>query len=107
MGGAGNGTHSHTHTHSVPRDTQGGWSLEQGSDIIWKNVGVVPPLIKSVGYEHREDAVEGERAGNVKHKHTHTHSVLPDTQGRLSLGQGSDTILTHAGVAPTNSINGL
>ena len=20
-------THTHTHTHSVPRDTQGGWSL--------------------------------------------------------------------------------
>ena len=102
MGGAGNGTHSHTHTHSVPRDTQGGWSLGQGSDTILKNVGVVPPLIKSVGYEHREDAVGVWGAGNVKHKHTHTHSVLRDTQGGLSLGQGSDTIVTHAGVASTS-----
>ena len=24
----------HTYTHSVPRDTQGGWSLVQGSDAI-------------------------------------------------------------------------
>ena len=28
---------------------------------------------------------------------THAHSVLRDAQGGLSLGQGSDTILTHAG----------
>ena len=27
-------THTHTRTHSVPRDTQGGWSLGQGSDAI-------------------------------------------------------------------------
>ena len=33
-----------------------------------------PPLIKLVGYEHREDAVGG--AGNVKHTHTHTQCPL-------------------------------
>ena len=74
MGGAGNATHSLTHTHSVPRDTQGDCSLGQGSDTILTNVGVAPPLIKSVGYEHRKDAVEGGGEGNVKHKHTHTHT---------------------------------
>ena len=31
---------------------------------------------------------------------TQTHSVPGDTKGGWSLGQGSDTILTHAGVAP-------
>ena len=75
MGGAGNGTHSHTHTHSVPRDTHGGCSLGQGSDTILTNVGMAPPLIKSVGNEHRKDAVGGGGEGNVKHKHTHTHTV--------------------------------
>ena len=38
--------------------------------------------------------------GNVKHTHTHTHSVPRDTKGGWSFGQGSETILTHAGVAP-------
>ena len=40
-------------------------------------------------------------AGNVKHTHTHTHShTLPrDTQDGLTLGQGSDTVLTHVRVA--------
>ena len=40
--------------------------------------------------------------GNVKHTHTHTHthSVPRDTKGGWSLWQGSETILTHAGVAP-------
>ena len=63
-----------------------------------------PSLNKLMGYEHREDAVGVWGAGNVKHKHTHTHthSVLRDTQGGLSLGQGSDTIVTHAGVASTS-----
>ena len=32
VGGAGNDKHTHTPTHSVPRDTQDGWSLRQGSD---------------------------------------------------------------------------
>ena len=30
--------------------------------------------------------------------HTHTHNVLPDTQGGWLLGQGSDANLTHVGV---------
>ena len=62
-------THTHTHTHSVLRDTQGGLSLGQGSDTILTHAGW-PPLIKLMGYEHREDAVGG--AGNVKHTHTYT-----------------------------------
>ena len=65
---------THTHTHSVPCDMQGGWSLGQGSNTILTNVGVAPLLIKSVGYEHREDALGGGGAGNVKHKHTYTHT---------------------------------
>ena len=40
-------------------------------------------------------------------KGQHTHSVHRDTQGEWSHGQGSDTILTHVGVAPTNQIIGL
>ena len=39
-----------------------------------------PPLIKFMGYEHREDAFGGGKAGNGKHTHTHT--------------------VTHVGVAP-------
>ena len=35
-------THTHTHTHSVPRDTQGGCSLGQGSDTILTRVGLAP-----------------------------------------------------------------
>ena len=34
--------------------------------------------------------------------HTHTHSVPGHTGDGWSLGQGSDTILTYVGVAPTN-----
>ena len=62
MGGRGRRqwhTHTHTHTHSVPRETQDGWSLGQGSDLILTNVSVAPPLIKFVGNEHQEDAVGG------------------------------------------------
>ena len=79
MGGAGNVKHTHTHTHSVPRDTQGGWSLEQGSETILINVGVAPPQFKFLGYEHREDTLGGEGAGNGKHTQTHpyTHTVSP------------------------------
>ena len=32
--------------------------------------------------------------------HTHTHSVPRDTHGGWSLGQSSEAILKHAGVAP-------
>ena len=67
-------THTHTHTHSVPRETQNGWSLGQGSDVILTNVSVAPPLIKLVGYEHREYAVVGGGAGYGIHTHTHTVS---------------------------------
>ena len=59
VGGAGKGKHTHIHTHSVPRDTQGGWSLGQRTDAILTHVSVAPPLLKLVGYEHREDAVGG------------------------------------------------
>ena len=52
-------------------------------------------LIKLMGYEHREDAVGGGGACNGKH----THSVTRDTQNGRSVGQGSDAILTHVGVA--------
>ena len=71
VGGPGKGQH----THSVHRDTQGGLSHGQGSDTILTHVGVVPPLIKSLGYEHREDTVGVGRACNGKHTHTHTHTV--------------------------------
>ena len=67
-------THTHKHTHRVPNDTQGGWSLGQGSDAILAHVGVAPPLIKIVGYEHREYALGGGGAGNGKHTQTHTHT---------------------------------
>ena len=74
VGGAGNGSHTHTHTHihSVPRDTQHGWSLGRASDAILTHVGVTRPLIKLMGYEHREDAVVG---GVSRQWHTHTHTV--------------------------------
>ena len=36
----------------------------------------------------------------MSNTHTHTNSVPRDTKGGWSLGQGSETILTHAGVAP-------
>ena len=43
-GGAGKDkTHTHTHTHSVPRDTQGGWRLVQGSDAILTHVSMAAP----------------------------------------------------------------
>ena len=35
----------------------------------------------------------------VDDTHTHTHSVTRDTHDGLSLGQGSDTGLTHVSVA--------
>ena len=60
---AGNGkhtqTHKPTHTHSVARDTDGGWSLGQRSDAVLTHVSVARPLIKLMGYEHREDAMWG------------------------------------------------
>ena len=67
------------------------------------HVGVAPPLIKPMGYEHREDTVGGGGAGNGKHTqtHTHTHTQCPrDTQGGWSNGQRSEAVLTHVSVAP-------
>ena len=88
-------THTHTHTKSVP---QGGWSLGQGSNAILTHVSVVPPLIKLMGYEHREDAMEGGGSKQCQiHTHTHTKSV-PQDGWRLE--QRSDAILTHVCVAP-------
>ena len=49
-------THTHTHTHSVPSDTQDGWILGQWSEAIMTHVGMAPPIIKLMGYEHRQDA---------------------------------------------------
>ena len=69
-------THTHRHTQYVPRDTQDGWSLWEGSDVILTHVGVAAPIIKLMGYEHREIAVGGGRAGNGKHTHTHTVSSV-------------------------------
>ena len=58
-----------------------------------------PPLIKSLGYEHREYIVGGGGSRQFQ-THTHTDSVLRDTQGGWNLGQGSDATLTNVGVAP-------
>ena len=93
-------THTHTHTHSVTRDTQGGWSLRQGSDSILTHEGVPPTLIRLVGYEHQEDAVGGGRSMQWQTQiHTHTHSVTCDTQEGWILGQGPDAVLTHVRMA--------
>ena len=74
MGGAGNG--KHTDTHSVPRDTQGGWSLGQGSDGILTHESVACPPIKSMVYDHRVYVVGGGGSRKYQtHTHTHTHTV--------------------------------
>ena len=96
---------ANTHTQSVPRDTKDGWSLWQGSDAILTHVSVAPPLIKLMGYEHREDAVGGEGSRQWQthtntHTRTHTHSVPCNQQGGRSLGQRSEAILTHVSEAP-------
>ena len=85
VGGAG--ISKHTRTHSVPRYTQGEWSLGQGSDGLLTHESVVHPPIISMVYEHREYVVGGGGAGNSKHRQTHTQSVHRDTQGGLNLGQ--------------------
>ena len=58
---------TNTHTHSVPRDTQGGWSLGKGSDANLIHVSMARPLFKLIGYDHREDFVGGVGARNGKH----------------------------------------
>ena len=50
-------------------------------------------------YEHREDTVGG-GGSRICQIHTHTQSVLRDTQDGWSHGQGSDAILTDVSVAP-------
>ena len=72
VGGAGKGEHTHIYTHSVPRDAQSVWSLGEGTDAILTQVRVACPLIKILGYEHREDTVGGARNG----KHN-THTQCP------------------------------
>ena len=62
-----------------------------------------PPLIKLMGYEQCKEALGVGEAGKGKHTHIHTQSVPRDTQGGWSLGQRSDTISTHIGVAPHQS----
>ena len=54
VGGAGNVKHTHTHAHTLPRDTQDGLTLGQGSDAVLTHVSVARPLFKLMGYEHRE-----------------------------------------------------
>ena len=63
-------------------------ALEKGSDAILEHVGVARPLIKLMGYEHREDAVGSGGAGNdtPTHPHTPTHRVPRDTKDGWSLG---------------------
>ena len=88
---------THTYTHSVHPDTQGGWSLDQGSDAILTHVGVAPHYLNlwamNMRGTHRGVGV----AGNGKH--TDPHSVPRDTQDGLTLGHGSDAVLTHVSVA--------
>ena len=84
LGGAGND--KHTHTHIVPRDTQGGWSLEKGSDANLIHVSMARPLFKLIGYDHREDSVGGVGARNGKHTHKHTVSLFSPSRYTLWIG---------------------
>ena len=85
---------ANTHTHSVLSDTPGGCSLEQGSNAILAHVGIARPLIKLMGYEHREDAVGvGELAMTHTQTHAHTHTVFLVIH-RMDGGSGKDR--THS-----------
>ena len=84
-------THTHTHTNTVsfvihrvvkPR------SMIRSNHDTCKN-GL--PLIKLMGYEHREDAVGGGESKQCQ-IHTHTQSIHRDTQDGWSLGQRSEAI---------------
>ena len=71
-------TRTHTHTHSFHRATQGGSSLEKGSDALLTHVSVACPLTKLMGYEHREYAVGGGGSRQWQtHANTHTHKQCP------------------------------
>ena len=86
VGVAGNG--NHTDPHSVPRDTQDGLTLGQGSDAVLTHVSVARPLFKSMVYEHRKYVVGGGGSRQYQtHTNTHTHNVTRDTQGGWSLGK--------------------
>ena len=65
------------------------------------HVGVAPPLIKLMCYEHLDNRNCGGEAGSGKYTHTHTYtqSVPRDTQDGWSLKQGWDAILMHVSVA--------
>ena len=93
-------THAHTYTHTVSRDTQGGWSPAKESEAILPHIGLVLLLIKLMVYGHHKDAVGVGGAGNGKHIHTRiqTHSPSGYT-GWMEHWTGSDTNLTHVGVA--------
>ena len=67
-------THTHKRIHSVPRDTQGGWNLGEGSDAILTHVSVALPLIELKGFELRE-AQWGAGMQARSNTHTNTHSV--------------------------------
>ena len=71
-------TNTHTRTHTFPRDTQDGLTLRQESDAVLTRVSMAHPVIKLMGYEHREHAVGGGgcRQGQT-YTHTHTHTVSP------------------------------
>ena len=70
VGGVARANTSSTHTHSVHRDTQDGCL---GKDRTQDPHVGVPPLIKLMGIEHREDTVGGGgREHAVANTHTHT-----------------------------------
>ena len=76
--GAGNGNH----TVSPVIHTVDGASARIGRNLDTCKHG--PKLIKLMGYEHRDDAVGGGGAGNVKHTHTHTVSTVLHKVDRAS-----------------------
>ena len=88
--------HTHTHTQSVHRDTHDGWSLEQRSNAILTHVSVAPPLIKLMGYEHREDAMGGGGSKQCQihtHTHTHTECLTGWMEPRAKIGHNLDTCM--------------
>ena len=93
MRGGGEQTMSNTHTHTVSfvihRVVEPRSMIRSNHDTCRHGL----PLIKLMGYEHREDAVGGGGSKQCQiHTHTHTQSVHRDTQDGWSLGQRSDAI---------------
>ena len=60
-----------THTHTVSPVIHRVIDPRQGSDAILTHASLAPPIIKLMGYEHREDAVRG---GGSRQWQTHTHT---------------------------------